>query len=908
MNGGLGREQAAAAAIGRGSVRVVAGAGTGKTAVIAERFRRLVATGVSPSSILVMTFTERAAAEMRQRIEDLVAQPAPSVGTFHSMALGWLRADGRAVGVPSGFRIVAGADRWILTRELMWSIGDVELTGDERPDDLVAPLLQMLERLKQELVPLQRLEAWAASSDDPERAGFMRAALRLFRAYEKECRKRRFLDFDDLLLLAVRMLESSASLLRDYAARYPHVLVDEYQDLNLAQERLVELIAREGEPFVVGDDDQSIYRFRGASRASLERFLKSFPGARTITLGRNRRSSRRIVAAASALIESNPDRLPKQLRSEQAGPEVQVWACPDGTAEAYAIASEAAALVEGGTSPSAIAVLCRTNAIARPMVAALSALGLPHAVTGGHGFHDRPEVKDVVALLRVLRDPADVVALARALARPPANLDQAAVLNVLRDRGPGSALEALRAWPPAATLAGQLERFAAAAHRFDVRDLFFELMETTGYLEVLNASLDAGEAARATANVSRFAEAIAEFCEESPDHSLENYMRHLDLVLLSGEDEEPAAPDGPQEAIQVMTIHQAKGLEFDVVFVPSLVEGRLPQSGRSPRFELPPAVLEPLVRGREDVLAEERRLLYVAMTRARKSLHLTWGAHYEGGRRWRESRFLQEVRTAGARTVRERAVEGCPATATAKPTMPRAGEVQLSYSAIAAYLDCPRQYWYRYEQRLPAVQSAEAVHGVILHDVLRRAGEIRREGGAVNASRLRSILAEVWSTTAFPDERRAPTFRRNGAAQLEAYRKKGGLDAVPAYLEHPFQVEVDGWTLRGVIDRIDRTALGWSIVDYKSGRPVARRKRDLQLALYALGATSALAIEPVELEVVYLASGETVRIERPGALLGEARTESSRAAEGIRAGRFDARPDRRRCRLCAYRLACADAL
>ena len=908
MSGRLGREQAAAAAIGRGAVRVVAGAGTGKTAVIAERFRRLVAAGVSPSSILVMTFTERAAAEMRQRIESLVAEPAPSVGTFHSMALRWLRADGRAVGVPPGFRIVAGADRWILARELMWTIGDLELTGDERPDDLVAPLLQMLERLKQELVPLRRVEAWADSTDDPERAGFVRAALRLFRAYEKECRKRGVLDFDDLLLLAVRMLESSAALLSAYAARYPHVLVDEYQDLNLAQERLVELVAHQGEPFVVGDDDQSIYRFRGASRASLERFLKTFPGARTITLGRNRRSSRRIVAAASALIERNPDRLPKQLRSEQAGPQVQVWACPDGTAEANAIASEAAALIERGTSPAAIAVLCRTNAIARPIASALSALGLPHAVTGGHGFQDRSEVKDLVALLRVLRDPADVVALARVMTRPPASLDQASVLNVLKERGPRPALEALQAWPPAATLAGHLERFASEARRFDVRDLFFELMETTGYLEVLNSSLDAGEAARATANVSRFAEAIAEFCEESSDHSLESYMRHLDLVLLSGEDEEPAAPDAPQQAIQVMTIHQAKGLEFDVVFVPSLVEGRLPQSGRSPRFELPPAVLEPLVRGREDVIAEERRLLYVAMTRARKSLHLTWGAHYEGGRRWRESRFLQEVRAAGVRTVLERDVDGCAASAPAKATPPHSGEVQLSYSAIAAYLDCPRQYWYRYEQRLPAVQSAEAVHGVILHDVLRRAGELRRAGGAVSASRLRSIFEEVWRTTAFPDERRAPTFRRNGGAQLEAYRKKGGLDAVPVYLEHPFQVEVDGWTLRGVIDRIDRTASGWSIVDYKSGRPVARRKRDLQLALYALGATSTLALEPVELEVVYLASGESVRIDKPGALLSEARAEGARAAEGIRDGRFEARPDRRRCRLCPYRLACGDAL
>ena len=369
---------------------MVAGAGTGKTAVIAERFRRLVVGGASPDSILVMTFTDRAAAEMRQRIEDLIAAPAPAVGTFHSIALGWLRADGRLVGVPAGFRILAGADRWILARELMWELGDPVLTADDRPDDLVSPALQMLERLKQELVPLKRLSGWAESTDDAERAELMKASVHLFRAYERACRKQRLLDFEDLLTLAVRLLEEQPALLRSYAARYPHVLVDEYQDLNLAQERLVELIAQNGDPFIVGDDDQSIYRFRGASRASLERFRSHFPSALTVTLGINHRSSRRIVAAAAALIGNNPQRLPKQLRSSRAGDKVELWLCPDGMTEASAIAAEAERLVADGTPLARIAVLCRTNAIARPIANALAARRLPHVVIGGHGFHDRP--------------------------------------------------------------------------------------------------------------------------------------------------------------------------------------------------------------------------------------------------------------------------------------------------------------------------------------------------------------------------------------------------------------------------------------------------------------------------------------------------------------------------------------
>ena len=934
----LGAEQARAAAIGRGAVRVVAGAGTGKTAVIAERFRRLVAGGAPPASILVMTFTERAAAEMRERIEDLIGEPAPAVGTFHSIALGWLRADGRLVGIPASFRILAGAERWILARELMWKLGDPVLTGDERPDDLVSPALQMLERLKQELVPLKKLAAWAAAAygveADPEaaeRVELMKACVRLFAAYERACRKQRLLDFEDLLTLAVRLLEEQPALRSAYRARFPHVLVDEYQDLNLAQERLVELVAEEGKPFIVGDDDQSIYRFRGASRASLERFRTRFPDALTITLGRNYRSSRRIVTTAATLIANNEARLPKELRSGRPGEKVELWLCPDGDTEASAIAAEAERLIATGVARPRIAVLCRTNAIARPIANALAARRLPHVVIGGRGFHDRPEVKDVIALLRVLRDPTDVVALARVLTRPPAGLDPATALTMLRDRNGAAPLEALRGWSPSAKFAGLLGTLAGLASTLDVRELFFELMEKTRYLQVLITGLSNGgkpplepsEAARATANVSRFAELIAEFCETSPDRSLEAYMQHLDLVLLSGEDEESAAVDGFVDAIQVMTIHQAKGLEFDAVFVPGLVEGRLPQTGRSPRFELPPAVLEPLVRGREDVVAEERRLLYVAMTRARQHLYLTRASHYDGGRRWRDSRFLAEVKSAGSRNVAEREVVAISrpgaqsgvkdgAVLIAPRPAPRRGEgeVVLSYSAIAAYRDCPRQYWYRYEQRLPAVQSAEAVQGVVLHEVLRRAGEARRRSDKVTASLLSSLHDEVWSATAFPDSRRAPTFKRNGAAQLEAYRKGGGFEAVPEFLEQSFTVDVDGWRLRGVIDRVDRTESGWRILDYKTGRPVTRGKRDLQVALYAMGAASALNVDSsgLELDVVYLASGETILLQRPDALVAEARKQGAEVAERVKAGRFEAKPDRRRCRLCPYRLACADAL
>jgi ATP-dependent exoDNAse (exonuclease V) beta subunit len=702
------------------------------------------------------------------------------------------------------------------------------------------------------------------------------------------------------------MLANNPAVLSAYRRRFPHVLVDEYQDLNLAQERLVELIATE--PFVVGDDDQSIYRFRGASRASLERFCTRFPAARTVALGRNHRSSKKIVAAAAALIANNAERLAKDLASSQAGPRVEIWSCPDGDSEAAAIAGQAATLLEAGVAAGGIAVLCRTNAIARPVADALAARGLPHVVIGGQGLLDRPEVRDVIALLRILRDPTDVIAIARSLTRPPFELDPKAALEALRDRGADAPLMALERWAPAAGFVGAMRGLVRDAKAMDVRDLFFELMNRTGYLESATAGVEPSAAARLAANVSRFEERIAEFCDTNADHSLAAYMNHLELVVLSGEDEAPGAPEMQGDAITVMTIHQAKGLEFDSVFVPALVEGRLPQSGRSQRFELPPAVLEPLVRGREDVIAEERRLLYVAMTRARRRLYLTHASHYEGGRRWRDSRFLDEIRASGP--VLDRVVAGTslPALAAKAEQSTPPSPLTLSYSSIQAYRDCPRQYWYRYVQRLPAVQSAEAVQGVILHEVLRHAGEARRGGESVTTARMRSWHANVWKTTSFPDERRAPAFKRAGLVQLEAYRSAGGFDSAPELLERDFTAAVDGFTLHGVIDRVDRTESGWRIIDYKTGRPVGRARRDLQVALYGIGAAGALGLAPTELEIVYLASGTHVALEGPVALQSDAKRIGAEVAEGIRAGRFDAQPERRKCRLCSYRLACTDAL
>jgi DNA helicase II / ATP-dependent DNA helicase PcrA len=921
LAGRLSQEQQAAAAVREGPVRVVAGAGTGKTAVIAARYRRLLETGVEPASILVMTFTERAAGQMRERIlGDTGIDEAPHVGTFHSLAMRWLREEGRRVGVHPAFRILAGPDRWILMRELLWDLGDPALVGAERPDDLVAPLLKLLERTRQELVPLPRLHAWLAHVEDGERRAVLGAAVALFHAYAGRCRREGLLDFDDLLVLAVRLLQDHDEVRERFQARFRYVLVDEYQDTNLAQERIVELVAGPGgNVCVVGDDDQSIYRFRGASRASMDRFVACFPSAVTLTLGRNRRSTRRIVTAATLLIERNPERLAKPLAADperDEGPPVEVWRAATAEQEASAIAAEAARVHAAGLPLREIAVLARTHAIARPVATALAAAGVPYQHAGG-GLFRRPEVRDLVAYLRLLHDQSDLLALARLLARPPLSLDLAEALERIRaDDGGQAPLRALRDWPPTADWAALLTELAALRATLGVDELLFELLNRTRYLDVLLPRLSDGmEGRRVAANLGRFAELVSEYCERRRDHSLSLFVEHLDLVLRSGLDEDVAEIEDVEDAVQLMTIHQAKGLEFDLVFVPALVEGRLPQPRRRDGvsavggLELPPALLDPGVRGREDQLAEERRLAYVAMTRARRRLVLSWADRYEGGRAWRPSRFLDEL---GGDVV-ERVLPPEPSPPPQPSPAGGDGPLVLSFSGISVYRECPRQHWYRYRLRLPATQAVEAQFGTILHLALMRAGRLRREGRPLTEELLRDLHQEAWETVGLADPRRRPALEALGWRLLRGFFEAGGLTAMPALVEQPFTVELDGWTLRGVIDRADEPetpGAAWRIVDYKTGSPIpaSRLRRDLQLALYGLGARDALGLEPVELEIVYLRDGGRVVLRADDGLLAEARRIGGEVAEAVRAGRFEARPERRRCALCAYRLTCEVAL
>jgi len=322
------------------------------------------------------------------------------------------------------------------------------------------------------------------------------------------------------------------------------------------------------------------------------------------------------------------------------------------------------------------------------------------------------------------------------------------------------------------------------------------------------------------------------------------------------------------------------------------------------------------------------------MTRARRRPYLSWAVRYEGAKTWQPSRFLGELR-GGGENLAERTQPGTAAAAATPGPLDRHRErfpgrrrgrapVSLSFSAAAVYRECPRQYWFRHVLRLPPAATVEAQFGTVLHLALMRAGRLRQEAGEVSWERLTALHAEAWNESPLVDPRRRPVLESLGERFLRSFWEAGGLARRPHLVEQPFTATVDGWTLRGIIDRVDPPPTqeggvvgfdggpptAWRLVDYKTGgaAPASRLRRDLQLALYALGAQTALGLRPLELEIVYLRDAKRVLLPATPELLDEARRAGGEVAAGVREGRFEPRPERRRCRLCSYRLACEAAL
>ena len=668
---GLNRAQRAAVTHPGGPLVIVAGAGTGKTRTLTRRFVWLVEQGTAPDEILALTFSSAAAAEMRERLEALIEVPYEElhVGTFHSFCSRLLADEALEVGLDPFFTPVTPADRLAL---LLDRQGDLRLRHHEirgNPAPLLAGFVSRIDRLKDEMIGAERFRQHAerlvdrcAGEDDAARAHAARELefAGVYADHDRLLTRQGALDFGELIARAYSLLCEHPHVRRRTAQRFRHLLVDEYQDTNFAQGMLLGLLATEhGDITVVGDDDQAIYRFRGASGKNLDSFRGQLPDARTVRLERNYRSGQRILDAARAVVAPT-ERLEKRLRGRPGG-EVRFWRCQSERAQAQAVAAEAERLVVGdGVPPDRLAVLVRSVRHEGATVgAALEERGLPFRLSGSAAYFQRAEVRDVLAWLRVLADPGDSGAVVRALSRPPIELrsvDVARLTQLARRRkldmpsAVAAGLEGPQLSPEGRERAQAFLRlYRSASGAFEDRrpDAFvMRLIERIGLRrqQVFARRADTAERLR---NIAKLPELAAAYMRREPGATPREFTRYLDAVAESGLREEEAPDPAAEPAVRVMTMHAAKGLEFDHVLVLGLSAGRMPGPWRKRADGVPDELVPEAVRSGDDRKSHEdemRRLLHVAMTRARRSLVLSFAERGDGTAR--ASPFVEEARSA----------------------------------------------------------------------------------------------------------------------------------------------------------------------------------------------------------------------------------------------------------------------
>ena len=973
---GLNEAQRRAVTHDTGPLLIVAGAGTGKTTVITRRIAWLIATRrARPDEILALTFTDKAAAEMEERVDTLVPYGYADVeiATFHAFGDRILREHALEIGLTPDFRVLNRAEQTIFFRDRLFELPLAHYRPLGDPTRHLQALITLISRCKDEDISPEeyqahagRLEREAAAAVDyeeaRERAAQQRELAATYAKYEELMTRDGCVDFGDQIVQVLRLLRRRPYVLGAYQRRFRYILVDEFQDTNHAQFELVKLLAaRHSNVAVVGDEDQAIYRFRGAAISNILGFLDVYHDAAQIVLTENYRSTQEILDGAYRLIvHNNPDRLEvrngidKRLTAVAGRGHLPVhWHYETGTQEADAVAETIREKIAAGTwKPDDVAILVRGNADADQFLRSLNVKSVPWTFSGNSGLYDRPEIRLLIAFLRALVHTDESVSLHYLassdlyevpivdLTRCSTHADRRHVhlFDVLRRAGEISELrDQISEAGHAAIrhLVGDLERYMELGREMPTGELLYQFIRDSGWLMRLYREETARDVAEAK-NITKFFDRVQAAARTLRYDNVREFVKHLDALIDAGEDPAVAEADVETPAVRVLTVHKAKGLEFPVVFLVNLVQEKFPSRRRRDALDLPIDMMKAVLPTGDYHQQEERRLFYVGMTRARRELYLTSASDYGGTRERKVSQFVLEALDLprdATRPFKARPVEEIEHFAPAPeaveallvPLAPDA-EITLSHKQIDDYQTCPLKYFNVHVKRIPIRRHHAVAYGAVVHKVVEYYLTRRAVGNYTPLDDLLAIYERAWAGEDILHDR--PGVSREPAEgfltrEHEEARKAAGRDALrrfwnqeeadgvkPTYVEKEFGFTLGPNRVRGRYDRVDEDLLGAVIIDYKTSEVTRQKDADrrvagsLQLKMYALAWREMTGALPQRVELRFIDSAVVGRHSPTAEDAEAAITAVEAAAAGIRARRFDATPSWGACRSCAYNQIC----
>ncbi|MBU2592250.1 ATP-dependent helicase [Patescibacteria group bacterium] len=950
----------------KGPLIIIAGAGTGKTTVITERIKWLInKKGLSPDRILALTFTEKAAKEMEERVDQILPLGYSQlwISTFHSFCDRILRDDLVHIGLNANFKLMSQAETILFLRNHLFDFNFDYFRPNSNPDKFLGGIVDHFSRLADEDITTDQYLQYAKKTsknletkDQQLEAQKTKELAGAFLKYQELKEKNGFFDFADLISYTLRLFRQRPNVLENYKKRFAFILVDEFQDTNIAQYQLVKMLAPPEENpnlTVTGDDSQSIYKFRGAAVSNILNFKEDYHQSKMVILTENYRSTQEILDRSYQLIKHNdPDTLESRLGISKnlisgrkaKGNKIRLIFADREENEAETITEEIKKLNQDSNYDyKEIAILVRANNHAEPLIKALLRNNIPYQFLGPSYLFRKREIKDLIAYLKLLIDPADDIAFFKVASQPIFEIDpkMLAEIRIRAKRQNLSFLETAENLvnesesknPLLLKLVTIFNRHLGLLSKETGGQILYYFLEDSGLIRSL-LKPDNRTAHEQATNIAQFFDKIKSFESSNEETTAFHLLDWINLKLEMGESPKAGKDDWNQEeAVNILTVHSSKGLEFPVVFIVNLVNLRFPSTNRREQIPIPQPLIKEFLPEGDAHEQEERRLFYVAMTRAKDILYFT-GAKFYGEEAKREKKLSPFAAEAvgeefGKNTDLIDGIKPDPQISLLswqKQPEPEKEKIvnppvnYLSHSQINSFNTCPLQYKYKYQLRLPTFPSGPQTAGNTIHRTLKEFYQEQiLENKVLPEKRILKILEENWQSIGFKSKRHEWESKNEAVRMLKDYYQKEVKTKIfpkVAALEQTFSFKINpALKLGGIIDRADILPDNRvEIIDYKTGGNIPDQKQvdnDKQLTLYALATINISQfpfhrpIDRIILSLYFLKENLKISTKRTPEQIDQLRKDIIEIARQIHRSSFPPTPGTPfPCTFCEFKLLC----